>query len=66
MILRKTLKARDISSILSDLKLGIKVVVNITFFIALFVFLLEMKSLLEIDIFPNYNFPLDEMINEIF
>jgi len=33
---------------------------------AVFLLALELKSQLELDIFPNYNFPLDEWIREHF
>lgn len=38
----------------------------LTFFAAFFLLALELKSQLELDIFPNYNFHLDEWMREHF
>lgn len=41
-------------------------VLNLVFFVVFIVLVLEMKSMLQIDIFPNYNFPVDEMVKDFF
>ncbi|GHE67992.1 hypothetical protein GCM10011340_24580 [Roseivirga thermotolerans] len=43
-----------------------KYLLNLIFIALFFILVLEAKSLLQIDIFPNYNFPLDEMVKDFF
>lgn len=52
--------------ILADLLTAVKLVLNLIFFVVFIILVLEMKSMLHIDIFPNYNFPLDEMVRDFF
>lgn len=52
--------------LLADLITIGKFLLNLVFFAVLFMLVLEMKSMLKIDIFPNYDFPLDEMIRDFF
>lgn len=52
--------------ILADLKTAVKWTVNILFVAVFLILMLELKSMLQIDIFPDYNFPLDEMIRDLF
>lgn len=52
--------------ILADILTVGKWVLNLIFFVVLIVLVLEMKSMLQIDIFPNYNFPVDEMVKDFF
>jgi len=66
MFISKASKLVKSELIFSDLKLGLKVLINLTFFAILFIFLLQIKSYLQIDIFPDYNFPLDEIISDLF
>lgn len=54
------------SMILADLLTLGRYGINLIFFVILFMLLLEIKSILQIDIFPNYDFPLDEMVRELF
>lgn len=52
--------------ILADLKTAFKWTINILFVLVFLILMLELKSILEIDIFPNYDFPLDEMVRDLF
>lgn len=63
----RSLQRKSIANlIVADIITAVKFLLNLLF-IALFIVLaLELKSMLEIDIFPNYNFPLDEMIRDFF
>ena len=56
--------SRDL--ILADFKTAVKWTINILFVVVFFILLLELKSMLQIDIFPNYDFPLDEMVRDFF
>jgi len=57
-------ETRDL--VLADLKTAAKWTINVLFVIVFFILVLEMKSVLHIDLFPNYNFPLDEMVRDFF
>ncbi|NVK83591.1 MAG: hypothetical protein HWE21_04675 [Cytophagia bacterium] len=56
--------SRDL--ILADLKTAFKWTINILFAVVFFILMLELKSILQIDIFPNYDFPLDEIVRDLF
>ena len=64
---QKTAQSEDSRDlILADLKTAGKWTINILFVVVFFILLLELKSILRIDIFPNYDFPLDEMVRDFF
>lgn len=44
----------------------IKLLFGLMIFIACFLILLEIKSQMEIDLFPSYDFPVDEWMREKF
>lgn len=51
---------------LADILMIGRWLLNLVFFVVFIVLVLEMKSMLQIDIFPNYNFPVDEMVKDFF
>ncbi|WP_420387360.1 hypothetical protein [Roseivirga sp.] len=63
----RSLQRKSIANlILADIITAVKFLLNLLFIVLFIVLALELKSMLEIDIFPNYNFPLDEMIRDFF
>ena len=52
--------------VLADILTAGRFILNLVSFVVFIVLVLEMKSLLHIDIFPNYNFPIDEMVKDFF